>query len=454
MSIKKRKSSKRKLLTFWTEDMPRVMYDARSELLVSFLVFAVSMAIGMLSCAMDENFLEVILGNDYTEMTRENIRSGDPMRVYKQRGELSMSLGIAVNNLTVAFLTFVMGVFYTLGTFIVLISNGIMVGAFQFFFIKEGVFVESFLTIWIHGTLEISAIIIAGAAGIAIGKGIVFPSTYSRLKSFQQSARRGLKIMMGIVPIIILAAFFEGFLTRQTETPDLIRGCFILICLVFVISYFVIYPRLYVQKYGFTPNSVGKLVADKSLSVEWLKIKTDSDIIGDTFLLFRKNITHWLLLVLISAATYTTAAFLLTENFSITFLFPANVFGTFSVFYQFFINDIPWMALVVMIPVILLTYLTFLHIHPPVQAHGLGVLKLAVVVAVWYSMIAFTEAFSYILVPFLGPIVLLWAVTSYQETGSVFKTLGETFQLLKKQYGKMVGLFLALSLIGFIFSMF
>ena len=76
--------------------------------------------------------------------------------------------------------------------------------------IKKGLFVESFLTIWIHGTLEISAIIIAGAAGLTMGKGLVFPGTFRRIQAFQRSARRGLKIMVGIFPIFVVAGFIEG----------------------------------------------------------------------------------------------------------------------------------------------------------------------------------------------------------------------------------------------------
>lgn len=61
------------------------------------------MLVGVLSSAMDEEFARVILGDSYIEMTKENIASGDPMAVYKQKGALGMSLGIAGNNLFVAF---------------------------------------------------------------------------------------------------------------------------------------------------------------------------------------------------------------------------------------------------------------------------------------------------------------------------------------------------------------
>ena len=158
------------------------------------------------------------LGDSYVDMTLENIQSGDPMAVYKSKGQFGMSLGITANNLYVAFLTFVLGAFFGIGAVIIMVSNGIMVGAFQYFFYAEGLLQESFLTIWIHGTLEISAIIIAGAAGMTMGRGLLFPGTYRRLQAFQVSAKRGLKIMLGITPIIIAAGFIEGFL-RVIQKP-------------------------------------------------------------------------------------------------------------------------------------------------------------------------------------------------------------------------------------------
>ncbi|MEZ4983506.1 MAG: stage II sporulation protein M [Saprospiraceae bacterium] len=180
-----------KVLTFWTDQLPREVYDARNAFRLAFFVFLLCFGIGMLSCAMEPEFAEVILGDSYVEMTRANIESGDPMAVYKQKGRFDMFLGITFNNLYVAFLAFTLGVFFGVGSLVILISNAIMVGCFQYFFIQQGLFWESFLTIWIHGTLEISAIVIASAAGITMGQGPAFPGTYTRMQAFQRSARRG-----------------------------------------------------------------------------------------------------------------------------------------------------------------------------------------------------------------------------------------------------------------------
>ena len=99
------------------------------------------------------------------------------------------------------------------------------------------------LAIFLHGTLEISAIIVAGAAGLALGNGFLFPGTYSRMTSFRHGAKRGLKIVVGTVPIFVMAGFSEGFVTRHTEIANWLRLTIILLSLTFVIYYFIILPR-------------------------------------------------------------------------------------------------------------------------------------------------------------------------------------------------------------------
>src|SRR3712207_9171018 len=80
---------------------------------------------------------------------------------------------------------------------LLLFRNGIMVGCFDTFFFQQGLLGESLMATMLHGTLELSSIVVAGAAGLAMGNGWLFPGTYSRLASFQRSARRGMKIEVG-----------------------------------------------------------------------------------------------------------------------------------------------------------------------------------------------------------------------------------------------------------------
>ena len=232
-----------RLITYWTREVPQTIYDARKELLYSFLIFAVSVLIGAVSQYNDADFCRIILGNEYVDMTLQNIENGEPMAVYDGGGETSMFLQITMNNIRVSFIIFVMGVLTSIMSGYFLFQNGVMLGSFQTFFFQQGVGPESMLAIWLHGTLEISAIIVAGAAGIAMGNGWLFPGTYSRLVSFRRGAKRGLKIIIGTVPIFIIAGFIEGFFTRHTEWPTAVRLTVILCSLAFVLFYYLWYPR-------------------------------------------------------------------------------------------------------------------------------------------------------------------------------------------------------------------
>ena len=128
--------------------------------------------------------------------------------------------------------------------------TGIMLGSFQYFFYHYDVLWASVLTIWIHGTLEISAIIVAGAAGFVMAQGLLFPGTYSRADAFRQSARDGLKMAIGLVPIFVVAGFLEGFVTRHTEMPVAASLAIIGISAAFIGWYFGLYPRQLARRLG------------------------------------------------------------------------------------------------------------------------------------------------------------------------------------------------------------
>jgi uncharacterized membrane protein SpoIIM required for sporulation len=158
-----------------------------------------------------------------------------------------MFLRITLNNIFVSFRVFALGLLFSFGTAYELFKNGVMLGAFQGFFWKYNLFVKSLLVIWIHGTFEISAIIIAGAAGFVLGNSLLYPGTYKRIESLKIGAKNSLKIIVGIVPVFIAAGFLESFVTRYTNMPLWLSLFIILSSLAFVIGYFVLYP-IYLSK--------------------------------------------------------------------------------------------------------------------------------------------------------------------------------------------------------------
>jgi len=243
-----KKEGENRILSFFKTEFPLEFYKYQKQLLIAFSVFALFSLVGAFSAANDVDFVRLILGDNYINMTLENIEKGDPMAVYKKANEIDMFIGITINNIRVAGIAFLFGIFFSIGTLFVLMKNGIMLGSFLYFFYDKGLLWESSRTIWIHGTIEISVIIIAGCAGLVLGNGILFPKTYSRLDSFKQSVKAGLKIMLSTVPFFIIAGFLEGFVTRQTQMPDWLAILIIASSLFLIIYYYVIYPRLLTKK--------------------------------------------------------------------------------------------------------------------------------------------------------------------------------------------------------------
>ncbi len=315
LTLYKNKKGKRgRLVEFWTEELPKILFESRKALQLSLLVFLLFMGVGMLSSYNDPAFAEQILGKGYIQMTDENIAKGDPMGVYKDEAEDTMFLRITVNNIQVSFITFIMGVLASIGTILVIIKNAIMVGAFQQYFINQGLFTEMFFTIWVHGTLEISAIIIAGGAGIVFGSGLIVPGTYSRSQAFILSARKGLKIIIGTIPLFIIAGFIESFLTRYTDAPIVLRAGIMLASLIFILFYYVYYPQLKAKK-GFGERYArDEIQPNKIVAIDWGKIRGIGEVVAETFTSILPFLSRFVLIGAIAGTIYGAMAVIFFSN--------------------------------------------------------------------------------------------------------------------------------------------
>ncbi len=247
--------NKNRIKMFWTSEFPLLIYASRKEILVSFLILLVSVLVGILSTQFDNGFARIILGDRYINMSLSNIQKGDPLAVYKSMNQVDMFLGITLNNIRVSFLVFVFGIFTPIGSGFIMLKNGVMLGTFHAFLAGHGLLLPSIATIWVHGTYEIFAIVVAGGAGIVIGNSIVFPKTYSRLESFRRGAVHGSKMVMGLVPVFVIAGFLEGFVTRYTQAPYFVRFGIILFSLVSIVYYFWYYPIQIIKNQNYAKQS-------------------------------------------------------------------------------------------------------------------------------------------------------------------------------------------------------
>lgn len=242
--IYKNKKENNRVSDFFLEELPLAYYNARMYLLISFGIFMLSAILGWISTTHDAAIPALFLGDDYVEMTIENIKNGDPTGVYKKGGSFDMFVMIASNNIYVAMRVFMYGIFFMLGAIKELFTNAFMVGVFLALFQNHNQMTEAFPIVMIHGTLELSAIVIAGAAGMVLGGGFMFPGTFTRMQSFQRAAKEGGKIMIGLVPVFTLAAFFESYVTRHSEMPLIFKIAIIVFSFTYIIGYYVFLPFL------------------------------------------------------------------------------------------------------------------------------------------------------------------------------------------------------------------
>ena len=237
-----RKKEKGRFFKFWTLELPLIMFKYRKYMLYSFIFFFVGIFLGVFFQSQNPDFANSVLGESYVNMTLSNIEKGDPMGVYKNEDQTPMFYSITTNNIQVAFNVFVYGILGSILTIILLFYNGLILGVFHCLFYQHDLLGTAMLSVWLHGTLEISAIIIAGGAGIILGNSLLFPGSYRRIDSLLRAAKDALKIAVGLIPVFVIAGFIESYLTRKTEFPIYFNLIIIGLSLAFILWYFFYYP--------------------------------------------------------------------------------------------------------------------------------------------------------------------------------------------------------------------
>jgi uncharacterized membrane protein SpoIIM required for sporulation len=238
-----RKEESNRLVHFWKYDAPLTFYKHRKMMLFAVIIFFLFFSIGFFSSVKDDGFVREVLGDGYVSETEENIRRGNPFGVYGRDNAFYMWIGIMLNNIFVSFVYFFKGIFLGLPSLFALGKESIRLGAFEYMFYAKDLGGQAVVTVLIHGMLELTAIIIACAAGVVMGTSYLFPGTIKRLEAFSIGTKDGVKMVISLIPVFMVAAFFEGFVTRYSMDMPLPLSLFILLLSTsFIIWYYIIYP--------------------------------------------------------------------------------------------------------------------------------------------------------------------------------------------------------------------
>jgi uncharacterized membrane protein SpoIIM required for sporulation len=210
-----RRGSPRGIITFYRRTYPRIFRETFSYTLAAFIVFLAGAGFGFLLCLHDPSFPRHILGAkmmdtiDRREMWTDSVVTMKPLA----------SSGIMTNNMVVTFFAFAYGLTAGIGTLYILVMNGLLFGVISTACWQAAMAGKLFSFVAPHGSLELPAIFIAGGAGFLIARGLLFPGYLSRRDSLSRAGGQAVKLLLGTIPMLVIAGIIEGFISPTDLAP-------------------------------------------------------------------------------------------------------------------------------------------------------------------------------------------------------------------------------------------
>lgn len=197
------------IIHFYSTVFPQVFRATFKYTLAAFAVFLAAAVAGFLVCLADPGFQRYFLGprmNDTIEqrqMWTHSLVTVKPLA----------SSAIMTNNLAVSFTAFAMGITGGVGTIYMMATNGLLMGVISAACWQAGMLMQLVDFVVSHGVLELPAIFIAGGGGLLIARGLLFPAALPRRDALTFYGGQGIKLALGIVPLLIVAGVIEGFVS-------------------------------------------------------------------------------------------------------------------------------------------------------------------------------------------------------------------------------------------------
>jgi uncharacterized membrane protein SpoIIM required for sporulation len=203
------------LAAYYGEIYPQVFRRTIRQTLVAFAIFAFTAAGAWVVTWRDPAFAHRLLGSEMTETIEQRRMWTESIVTIKPLA----SSGIMTNNLSVAFSTFALGITGGIGTIWMLAVNGMLLGVIGAATERAGMALQLWSFVAPHGVLELPAIIIAGGAGLEIARGLWFPGLLPRRDSLVEAGGNGARLLLGTIPMLIVAGLIEGFFSPSALPP-------------------------------------------------------------------------------------------------------------------------------------------------------------------------------------------------------------------------------------------
>jgi len=200
-------------LSFFRFEFPAVFRKTFPYILTSFMLFMLPFIFALVISMFDDRFADRIAPG-----LKEAIAGHHNWTEAVNKANPLASTAIQTNNITVTFVAFAGGVFAGLGTIFVLVQNGVSIGMTVGLCIKYR-FWDILIFIAAHGVIELTAIFIAGGAGLLIGKALLMPGDLRRIDALVTNGLLAVKLIMGCVPMLLIAGLIEGFVSPAHISP-------------------------------------------------------------------------------------------------------------------------------------------------------------------------------------------------------------------------------------------
>ena len=199
--------------SFFRYEFPSVFRKTFRYTLISFAVFMLSAAFAYAACFFDEGFADRV-----DPGLREAIASHTNWTEAVNRANPLASTSIQANNITVTFMAFAGGLLGGLGTLFALFRNGLLLGIVIELCVRYR-FWEIPIFIAAHGVIELTAIFIAGGAGLLVGKALLIPGDMRRIDALVTNGLVAIKLILGCIPMLLIAGLIEGFISPAHILP-------------------------------------------------------------------------------------------------------------------------------------------------------------------------------------------------------------------------------------------
>jgi len=237
--------SLKNLFNFLVSGFPKLVKKNWKLILISTLVFLIAMGISFVFTLISTDNAGAFISQEMAD----SILEGNINEYASNRNGAVLSPFIFTNNIKVGIFAFALGMTLAIGTVYVLYTNGYMLGALAALYLHKGGSYLFWSLILPHGILELFAIFVCGGAGIIIGYSIINPGKYSRKDSLIIRGKEAIKLLLGTIPIFIIAGCIEGYFTPSSLFSETAKLIFAFMTLVLLVVYLVL-PNIKKQKSG------------------------------------------------------------------------------------------------------------------------------------------------------------------------------------------------------------